>query len=155
MIEMPEPNDDEVSAYHEAGYAVFDHVFNFPLKYITIEKPPRTKSTLLGLPQLLFNLRGRRIALAAGIIVQRKYFPTVLDPNDDIKDRKYFDTSCKFCGIDPSIEREEVESFIYKHLEDPGICHKIEILSHELLKKRKLYGDEINKILDAVDLQKR
>ncbi|MGA9086861.1 MAG: hypothetical protein ACLQMU_02700 [Methanoregula sp.] len=145
---MSEPCDDEVSAFHESGHAVFACLLNIPIKYITIEKPARFRYTVRGSLKLPFNMRAHRIISAAGMKVQKKYFPTVIDSRDGKTDTTHFDNSCKISHIDPSIERREIESFINKHLEDPEVRHKIEILSHELLKKRTIHGKEIEKILD-------
>ncbi|MGB8220642.1 MAG: hypothetical protein WCE46_09705 [Methanoregula sp.] len=145
---MTEPSYDEVSSYHEAGHVVFAHLFNVPVKYLTVEHPPGFRYTLRGSFKTLRNMRETRIILRSGMMVQKRYCPTIDDPLDGVTDTKKFDFSCKISRVDPSIEKREIESIINKHLDDPKILHKIEILSRELLKKRTLHTEEIKIILD-------
>lgn len=145
---MAEFSFDEVSAFHEAGHVVFAHLFDFPVKYLTIEKSACFRFTLRGSLKIPFNMRNNRIIIAAGMRVQEKYCPTGIDPSDGKTDKLHFSYSCKFSRIDPLIERKEVESIIDKHLEYLEIRHQIEVLSYELIKKRTMHRKELEKILD-------
>jgi hypothetical protein len=155
MIEMKKPSDDEVSAYHEAGHAVFAHLYDVSVKFITIEERPRVKYTLIGNLKNLFNMRIYRIINKAGMKVQEKYCPDVADPRDGKTDKKNFDNSFNFSFRNQLNEAKEIDLIIEKNLKNPEICHKIEILSCELLKERTLYGYDVKKILDAAIIQKR
>jgi hypothetical protein len=139
-------DDDQKSAYHEAGHVIFAKLIGISISYVTIKDHPETKETIWGLLRLTFSKYlkvNREMSIAyylSGGKVQ-EYFckDGEKHPCDEKEIASY--------GNNPKI-KSDAERYVDVKLTDPKIRAQIQKVASVLLDQKRHCGSELLDIMD-------